>query len=364
MDNKESYNLLKENRNLKISFIIIFLAIIVGLIFIFRSYFWPFLFAVILYLVLRPLNDKIEGYLRSRSLSSFVLIFFIVILILVPVLFLLIALGDQIFQLYSLIMEKIQSGILQDLQNLFIVKKLMLYFNLSNADLMKKITDSLQSSAGVALSSITSLISYPLRIALNFFFMLLMLFFLLKDGYRLDDTIYATLPFPDDMEKDIFKRLKEVIRVLLTGNLLIMILQGFFLGLGFFIADVQMPLLWGSIAAILSLIPVVGTVLIWVPVAIFFIIKGFYGWAIFISVWSLFWYLFLENIIKPKVMGSKLQFHPLLFFFLLLGSISTFNLPGVLVGPILLTLFYSFWEIYKLFDEYDLHNKMNPEKDE
>ena len=95
--------------------------------------------------------------------------------------------------------------------------------------------------------------------------MVLMLFFLLKDGYKMGSTFYKVLPFPDDMEKNIVSRLKEVIRVLLAGNLLIMILQGLMLGVGFFIGGIKMPLLWGSLGAILSLIPVVGTVLIWLP---------------------------------------------------------------------------------------------------
>jgi len=65
----------------------------------------------------------------------------------------------------------------------------------------------------------------------------------------------------------------------------------------------------------------------------------------------------LENLVKPKIFGDRLNFHPLLFFFLLLGSIQAFNLPGVIIGPIILSLFYSFWEIYKILDDYMQHKR-------
>jgi predicted PurR-regulated permease PerM len=84
--------------------------------------------------------------------------------------------------------------------------------------------------------------------------------------------------------------------------------------------------------------------------------------AIFTAVWCFMWYMLLENLVKPKVLGDKLNFHPLIFFFLLIASIQAFSLPGIIIGPILLSLFYSFWEIYKLLDEYDMHNRIKLKK--
>jgi predicted PurR-regulated permease PerM len=136
-----------------------------------------------------------------------------------------------------------------------------------------------------------------------------------------------------------------------------MVMQGTALGIGFFIAGIGMSQLWGSIAAILSLIPAIGTMFIWVPAVVYLIVSGNYLNSIFLGIWCLLWYQLLENLVKPKFFGEKLHFHPVIFFFLLLGSIQAFGLPGVIVGPLLLTLFYSFWNVYKLLDEYDMWNK-------
>jgi predicted PurR-regulated permease PerM len=104
---------------------------------------------------------------------------------------------------------------------------------------------------------------------------------------------------------------------------------------------------------VLSLIPVVGTTIIWIPAAAILALKGSYAAALFLGLWCLFWYFLLENLVKPVILGDRLNFHPLLFFFLLLGSIQTFGLAGVIAGPVLLTLFYSLWEIYQLLNEHN-----------
>jgi predicted PurR-regulated permease PerM len=133
-----------------------------------------------------------------------------------------------------------------------------------------------------------------------------------------------------------------------------MTLQGTFLGIGLYIAGFSTPLLWAIIGSIFSLIPVIGTSFVWIPAAVFLIIQGSFGWAFFIVLWGLGWYLFFENIVKPWAFGEKLNFHPMLFFFLLLGSIQAFGLPGVIIGPILLTFFFSLWEVYSIINQIHL----------
>jgi len=110
--------------------------------------------------------------------------------------------------------------------------------------------------------------------------------------------------------------------------------------------------LWGSIAAIFSLIPVIGTSFVWLPASLYLLAIGSPVKALIIALWCLGWYLLLENVLKPVVFGEKLKFHPLILFFLLLGSLQTFGLPGIIIGPIMLTLFFSFWEMYKILDSY------------
>ncbi len=353
MEQRESYFTVYENRKLKVLFLVLFLAIIVSLGYIYRYYFWPFLFALIFYMGLKPLLDFILKFIKSRLLCSTLLIVLLIAVVLIPMFILLLTLANQAYAFYLFLQQSFDPVVFQQfLYKSEVAQGVLSIFNISETEIMQKIVGFLQNISLNLFSNLTGLLSFSIKFGINFFFMLLMLFFLFKDGYRLEEPFYKIVPFPDDIEMDVINRLRTVIKILLAGNLFIMILQGSMLGIGFAIGGVGMPLLWGSIAAIFSLIPVIGTMFIWVPAVLYLLALGYYVDAGIVASWCLFWYLFLENLVKPVVFGEQLKFHPLIFFFLLIGSIQAFGLPGVIIGPILLTLFFTFWEMYRMIDIY------------
>lgn len=354
MTENNSYRQLQQNRRMKTYFLILFGLIILFLMYIFRFYIWIFLYSLIFFVTLRPLHDRVLLLVKKRVISSSIIILLLMGIVIIPVMFMLAMLSEQAFQLYNNLHFSITQDFMRDIGNHPLVARALDYFGLSKAQIGEKIMAYIKNTSMSVFESITEIISFPLKFAINFFLMMLILFFLLKDAYNFEGAVYRILPLPEELEKEVVERLKEVIYVLMLGNLLIMCLQGFMVGLGLFIAGNSMPLLWGTLAAILSLIPVIGTTLIWLPASIYLYYTGHPQMSVFIACWCLFWYLFLENLVKPKAFGKKLSFHPLLFFFLLLGSIQAFNLPGVIIGPILLSLYYSFWEIYKILDEYEI----------
>lgn len=343
-------------------FLALFATVGLVLLFIFRYYLWPFLFAMISYVALRPIFDRMLLKIKNRLLCTNIIILLLFIVIIVPFFYLLLSLADQSYQFYIFIQKKIESGLINDIRHLEIVEKIADYFGLNVDVLIKKVTLMAQNMAISAFSSITAVLTFSFHLVLNFFFMILILFFLLKDGNRVKAFFFDVSPFPADIENSIIERLKEVIKVLIAGNLAIMLLQGLMLGLGLYLTGFKIFLLWGSLGSILSLIPVVGTLIIWLPAGLYLVYSGDIAGGIFLGGWSLFWYLFLENLVKPKVFGEKLKFHPVLFFFLLLGSIQAFNLPGVLLGPIIMTLFYSLLEIYRFLRDLDFETNSCDEK--
>jgi len=356
MAEKNSYEILFRNRTMKMYFLILFAVIVLFLLYIFRFYLWIFLYALIFYVALRPLHELLLKYVKKRIFSSTLIILIILALVVIPSMFLLMVLSEQIYELYGKVHFTISYDSLKEIGNQPLVDKTLTFLNIEKAELGQRVMSYFKETSMNAFSSITSIVSFPINFVIKFFFMMLILFFLFKDAYNVEGAVYRILPLPTDLEMDIVKRLKGVIYVLMLGNLLIMLLQGFMVGIGLFIAGVSTPLIWGTLAAILSLIPVIGTTLIWLPASIYLYYTGNSGMAVFTACWCFSWYMVLENAVKPKIFGDRLNFHPLLFFFLLLGSIEAFNLPGVIIGPIILSLFYSFWEIYKILDDY-MQNK-------
>ncbi len=349
LESKTSYAIIKENRTLMRLFYILLGAVAAGLIYLFRYYFWPFLFALIIYMALRPIHEKLRRLLRFGSLSSLLMLAGLSFVVFVPVVLLLLGIADQALDFYRHIKDElVRAEVGEWLGRSEAAQWLYAQFNVNRNEILSKTLSVLEQASMSIFDNVTVVVGFSLNFAMNFVFMLLILFFLFKDGHKLDEPFYRTLPFPDDVEADVVKRLKEVVKMLLAGNLLIMALQGLFLGIGFFIAGIPGALLWASIAAVLSLIPVVGTMIVWLPAAAILAVQGAYVPAIFVAVWCPGWYLLLENLVKPSIFGKKLNFHPLIFFFLLLGSLKAFGLAGVILGPVLLTLFYSLWEIYKV----------------
>lgn len=349
LESKKSYAIIKENRTLLRLFYILLGAVVAGLIYVFRYYFWPFLFALIIYMALRPISEKLRKMVRFGTLSSFLMLAGLSCVVFVPVLLLLLGIADQAMEFYRHIKDELVRAEVSDwLGRSEAAQWLYAQFNVNRGEILSKTLSVLEQASMSIFNNVTVVVGFSLNFAMNFVFMLLILFFLFKDGHRLDEPFYRILPFPDDVEQDVVKRLKEVVKMLLAGNLFIMTLQGLFLGIGFFIAGIPGALLWASVAAVLSLIPVVGTMIVWLPAAVILAIKGSYALSVFVGVWCLGWYLVLENLVKPAIFGKKLSFHPLIFFFLLLGSLKTFGLAGVILGPVLLTLFFSLWEIYKV----------------
>ncbi len=357
MTENNSYETLFRNKTMKSYFLILFAVIVMFLFYIFRLYLWIFLYSLIFYVALRPLHEWLLKYVKKRIFSSTLVILIIVALVVVPSMFLLMILSEQIYDLYGKIHFTISYDTIKDIGNHPLLDKALTFFNIEKADFGQRIIDYFKETSMSVFSSITSIVSFPINFIVKFFLMMLILFFLFKDAYNLEGAVYRILPLPTDLEMNIVARLKGVIYVLMLGNLFIMLLQGFMVGVGLYIAGASTPLIWGTLAAILSLIPVIGTTLIWLPASIYFYFTGNYGMAIFTAAWCFSWYMVLENIVKPKIFGDRLNFHPLLFFFLLLGSIQAFNLPGVIIGPIILSLFYSFWEIYKILDDYVQHKR-------
>lgn len=354
LESKESYFKLKENRGLLRLFYVLLGAVFIGLAYIYRFYFWPFLFALIIYMALRPVQDFIQKYLKSRFLSSVLMIVLLFMIVLIPAFLLLLSLADQALEFYYFARQQMtQQSINSWVSSNNLMQWLYSQFDLNRGEIIGKTVALLQQASLSIFSNITNVLTFSINFAVNFFFMLLILFFLFKDAYRLEESFYRILPFPDDIEKDVVGRLKQVVKMLLAGNMLIMALQGLMVGIGIAFAGITGPLLWGSIAAILSLIPVIGTTLVWLPAAGYLVLTGNYLAAVLVALWCLGWYLALENALKPAIFGKKLNFHPLIFFFLLLGSIKAFGLAGVIIGPVLLTLFFSLWEIYKLLSGYD-----------
>ncbi|NLX18982.1 MAG: AI-2E family transporter, partial [Desulfobulbus sp.] len=157
----------------------------------------------------------------------------------------------------------------------------------------------------------------------------------------------------DRDEQRLLHRFTSVTKATLKGTLIIGALQGFICGLAFMWAGIQAPVFWGSMMAILSIVPAFGTAIIWGPALILLILKGeFIGGGILVVLCGVIAGN-LDNILRPKLVGKDTELHDLLILFGTLGGITMFGILGIIIGPIIAALFTTIWEIYgNAFSDY------------
>ena len=184
----------------------------------------------------------------------------------------------------------------------------------------------------------------------NFLFMTLVMlytmFFFLMDGDKLIQKILYYLPLENDDEHRMLDRFTSVARATLKGTAVIGILQGGLAGLAFAVVGIPSAVFWSVIMVLLSILPGIGTALIWIPAAIILGTSGHWPQAIGLMVFCGVVVGSLDNLLRPRLVGKDTQMHELMIFFGTMGGIFMFGVPGIIIGPIIAALFITIWDIY------------------
>jgi predicted PurR-regulated permease PerM len=181
---------------------------------------------------------------------------------------------------------------------------------------------------------------------LNLFVMVYAMFFFLKDGERTLEKIFYYLPLSDEDEELMLQRFISITRATVKGTLLIGIIQGALAGFAFWLASIDGAAFWGTIMAILSIVPGIGAALIWVPAVIYLIVTGQLLAGVLLFAWCAAVVGTIDNILRPILVGKDAKMPDLLILVGTLGGLFLFGPIGFIVGPIVCGLFLTVWEIY------------------
>jgi predicted PurR-regulated permease PerM len=184
------------------------------------------------------------------------------------------------------------------------------------------------------------------KLLVNFFFMLLITYFLLIDGRRLIRFIFDLSPLPDDQEEKLIGKFRDMAGAIIVGNGICAILQGLLGGLVFWLFGLRSPFLWGVIMGLLAFLPIVGIGVVFVPAAGFLIFTGRVGAGIFFILFYAALSFGVEYLLKPKVVGGRVQMHTLLVFLAIVGGLHWFGILGIVYGPLVATAFLTLTDIY------------------
>lgn len=175
---------------------------------------------------------------------------------------------------------------------------------------------------------------------------LLAMFYLFRDSEELMERVRQLLPFERESREEMVGKSRDLIFASVTSTLIAAVLHGLGGGVGFAIVGISAPVFWGVAMAFLSLLPVVGDLVIWIPAMIDLIVTGHWGKAIFLAVVLAAVVGVADNVIRPWLISGRAQLSGLLVFISILGGIAVFGMLGIVLGPIVVATAASVLELY------------------
>jgi predicted PurR-regulated permease PerM len=312
-----------------------------------RGFLQPIFWAVALGIVVYPLHAKLQRRLHDRkALAASISVVVVIIVVILP----LIGLGAAVASEGTALYERLQNGGL-GVGDIFAraeqrLPQLTALIERVGAD-PARLREQAQSAAVTVSRAIAeralSIGSGTLRGTIMFFLMLYLLFFFLRDGPRMLEAMISALPLGDQRERHLLERFAEVSRATIKGTLVVGIVQGTIGGIAFAVLGIGAPVLWGTVMALLSILPAVGTALVWLPAAILLIINDQIFAGIALILVGVFVIGLVDNLLRPVLVGRDTQLPDYLILLATLGGLAGFGLAGIIIGPTIAAFFLSVW---------------------
>ena len=212
--------------------------------------------------------------------------------------------------------------------------------------IIQKAGEMVTEISNILINSLSAFTVGTIKFFFTIFVLLYTMYFFLMDGDKLIDKILYYLPLKESDEQRMLAHFTSVARATIKGTAIIGILQGGLAGIAFAVAGIPSPVFWTMIMVLLSILPGIGTALVWIPAAIILGAAGHPGNAVGLAVFCGLVVGSLDNILRPMLVGKDTQMHELLIFFSTIGGIMMFGVVGFIIGPIVAALFVTVWDIY------------------
>jgi predicted PurR-regulated permease PerM len=338
----------------------VFFIFLLGSLILFLRLFWTYVSAIVLALLIAsvfyPIHAWFNRIMGGRTgFSSLVMTVFVLLVLVIPVGWFVGTLSNQAFDFYNkassaVSLQKIQQAVESDSVWARRLRKWGKTTGIEfTSETFKELSSSVGQKVGLYLykqirTAATNLLSF----LVHFFLMMLVIFYLFRDGVRLKEYLVQLIPVPRGQLEQVVNKFHEMGRAVIVGNGLSGIVQGFLGGFGFFFFGMESAFLWGTILAFMAFLPVVGASVVFLPAFIILLIHGKTATAIGFLAYNVCYSSIIEYVIKPRLIGKGMQMNSLLVFIGIIGGIKLFGILGILYGPLIITIFLTLAEIYRL----------------
>jgi predicted PurR-regulated permease PerM len=194
-----------------------------------------------------------------------------------------------------------------------------------------------------ASSLVTGSVWMAAELLITFFF----LFYFFRDRRSVMRSLRSLVPLSDAEMDKVFRRVSETIYATVYGTIAVALVQGFLGGLIFWWLGLPAPLLWGTVMALLAIVPVLGAFVVWLPAAVFLALSGSWGKAMILVAWGGILISLIDNWLYPMLVGKRLRIHTVPVFIAILGGLILFGAAGMILGPVLLAVAVALVEVWQ-----------------
>ncbi len=324
----------------KIITVILLALLIVLSFFIIRPLIIPIIMALILAFIFSPVYNWLYKYTKSKNLPVILIIAFIIIIILLPLWFLTPILIKQAFAIFQ---ETQHIDFVTPLKSIFPDLFASQEFSAEIGAIMSSFISRITNSLVNSLSNL--ILNFP-TLLLQLVVVLFTFFFVLRDKEKIMEYVKTLLPFSKDVEKKLLKYTTGITASLIYGQIVVGILQGIILGIGLFIFKVPNALFLTFIAILAGILPIIGTVIVWLPLAIYFFISGNT-----VSAWGILAFGIIsstiDNFLRPLIVAKRTKINSAILLISMIGGLFFFGVLGLLLGPLIISYLLILLEIYR-----------------
>lgn len=307
-----------------------------------RPFLAPILYAIMMAIVFHPLHAWLGRLFQNRSAAAIASTLAAMLLTAVPLSFLGLAVSGEISDLYQSATAKTasQGGLINylfhgmDTVLAWLGKHLPLpAMNLRDLALRRL------GEAGTGLIRVgAGVVSNVFTFITNAVIACVVLFFVFRDGEKGMARLSESLPLPEGTVEKLQKQVSSTVVANLYGGVAVGAAQGLLAGLAYWVLGVGSPVLWGFLTGVCSLVPMVGSALVWLPAALILIVGGHVAKGVILLAWGAGVVGVVDNVVRPWIVSGRVQLHPLYVFFALLGGVQVFGIIGLFAGPVILSL--------------------------
>ncbi len=305
--------------------------------------------AGVLVIVFYPVHQRIVRWTRRPSLSALLSCLLVIVTILVPVALVTFAVARE----FSGAAQSLQANLtaLLDPNSPLTGRPLRWlgqYVDVTQLNSQEQILDWLKSRSSSIAGQTLGFLGGAIGIVVQIFFVIFTMYYLFRDGDRILNAVRDALPLEKKQAEAILERTRDVVGASVYGVFSIAIIQGVLGGLAFWALGVPSAIVWCVVMIFMSMIPMLGAFVVWVPAALYLFATGHYLKAIFLVLWGTLVIGMIDNFLRPRLVGGRTKLHELLIFFAVLGGLQVFGVLGIVLGPVVLAITLALVDVFRV----------------